>query len=370
MPISLHKSESIGVILETLAYGAYLIVFSQCIQILTARRVKPHPRGYLLWTAVVLWVLVTMHLCVDIDRNMEALDGNVWTPDGAEKYYQTLGTWKNVFKSVLYVASTVVSDAFIVYRCYIVWGRNRYVIPLPLLLFLADIGAWLYSGPKADVVESAVLVHLFYSRRGMTAIGIYWCYTLSLVQPGQDFETKALSTRVTAFYAITLSLNFICTILIAYKIRMIQHSVASYSTLDSELTRVVAMVVESGAIYSAYLIIMIATYSSGSPTMFIFLNSISPIIGIVFSAVIVRVGLGLSHGDRYSNTATTSRDIRFSSQHGLGTRLGGLGTTSFPEGVQISLEHTVHMHRDGDPDDARYDRELDDAGSGKMATAV
>lgn len=72
-------------------------------------------------------------------------------------------------------------------------------------------GYALRSGPKADVVESAALVHFFTHDGEMTAIGIYWCYTLSLVQPGQDFETKALSTRVTAFYAITLSLNFICT---------------------------------------------------------------------------------------------------------------------------------------------------------------
>lgn len=54
------------------------------------------------------------HLGVDIDRNLDAQTSDVWTPEGAEKYYQNLGTWKNVLKSVCYVTTTVISDAFIV----------------------------------------------------------------------------------------------------------------------------------------------------------------------------------------------------------------------------------------------------------------
>ncbi|KII90895.1 hypothetical protein PLICRDRAFT_684125 [Plicaturopsis crispa FD-325 SS-3] len=276
--------------------GAYAIVFSQCVSVLATRRdAKWHPRAYLMWTTIVLFVLATLHLGVDIDRNLDAQTSDVWTPEGAEKYYQNLGTWKNVLKSVCYVTTTVISDAFIVYRCYIVWQMNHAVVYVPAALFLADI-----------------------------AVGIWWCYTLSTVGPGQDFHTAHLSRLVTSFYAITLGLTSICTALIAYRIRKIQMCVASYCPTDSRLTQVVALVVESGAIYSACLVVMIVTYSSESPAMFIFLN--------LFSAVIVRVGRGVSHGDRFSDT---------SSPRGA------------PEdGVQISLEQTIRRdydHSDFEP---------------------
>lgn len=93
-------------------------------------------------------------------RNMDAFTTNMGTANYADKYYQTFATTKNIVKSVLYVAVTVISDAFIVslafatwpstviltrvqmYRSFIVWGRNYFVAVIPFLLFLADIGKY------------------------------------------------------------------------------------------------------------------------------------------------------------------------------------------------------------------------------------
>lgn len=45
---------------------------------------------------------------------MEAFTLNEGVPNYPSTYYGTWGTWKNIFKSALYVAVTLVSDAFIV----------------------------------------------------------------------------------------------------------------------------------------------------------------------------------------------------------------------------------------------------------------
>ncbi|KAH7929030.1 hypothetical protein BV22DRAFT_1044252 [Leucogyrophana mollusca] len=328
MALTIPKAELTGVFLESLSYGIYLMIFNQCMIVLRKRHSRPS--DYLVGTAVSLFILVTAHLVIDILRNMQAFTWEESIPNYPSTYYGTFDTWQNILKSGLYVAVTLVSDAFILYRSFIVWGRSYIIATVPFLLLLAGI-----------------------------AIGIFWVYTLSLVLPGEDVFADALSVRVKTFYSITLAMNVICTTLIAFKIWRIQRAVAPFAKgNENDLSRLVAIIVESGSVYSALLVVMITTYTTGSPAMFIFLNTMSPIIGIVFSSVIVRVGLGLSHGDSHQRNATPLSTMRHrwtarsSARPSPSDRVyssSNLGP--FPEGgVQVSLQQTVHTHIDGFPD--------------------
>lgn len=324
MALTISKAELIGVFVESLAYGVYLMVFNQCMFVLRKRRSSSRPSGYLIGTAISLFILITAHLVIDILRNMQAFTADEAKPNYPTIYYSTFNTWQNILKSTLYVAVTLVSDAFILYRSFILWGRDYLIAAVPFLLFIADI-----------------------------AIGVFWVYTLSLVVPGENVFADALSVRVKTFYSITLAMNVICTLLIAFKILKIQKVVAPFATSSESSTfRLLPIIVESGSAYSALLVIMIGTYTSNSPAMFIILNSMSPIIGIVFSSVIVRVGLGLSHGDshRANGTMSSSRSIKWTSQR-ASSRLPNTQqptySGSFPYGgVQVSLQQSVHTHAD------------------------
>ncbi|KAG1886650.1 hypothetical protein F4604DRAFT_1917454 [Suillus subluteus] len=330
MTLTIPMAELIGVFVESLAYGIYLMVFNQCMSVLRKRHSRPS--DYLVGTAVSLFILITAHLVVDILRNMQAFTADEAEPNYPSIYYGTFDTWQNILKSSLYVAVTLVSDAFILYRSFILWGRNYLIATFPFLLFIADI-----------------------------AIGVFWVYTLSLVVPGEDVFADALSVRVKTFYSITLAMNVICTLLIAFKILKIQKVVAPFKKgNDDQISRLVPIIVESGAVYSALLVVMIGTYTSNSPAMFIILNSMSPIIGIVFSSVIVRVGLGLSHGDshRANGTLSSSRNIQWMTR--ASSRLPNseqpIYSPPFQYGsVQVSLEQSVHTHTDGLPDDVEND---------------
>ncbi|KAG2040414.1 hypothetical protein BDR03DRAFT_948665 [Suillus americanus] len=330
MTLTIPKAELIGVFVESLAYGVYLMVFNQCMSVLRKRHSRPS--DYLVGTAVSLFILITAHLVIDILRNMQAFTADEAEPNYPSKYYGTFDTWQNILKSTLYVAVTLVSDAFILYRSFILWGRNYLIAAFPFLLFIADI-----------------------------AIGVFWVYTLSLVVPGENVFADALSIRVKTFYSITLAMNVICTLLIAFKILKIQKVVAPFKKgNDDQVSRLVPIIVESGSVYSALLVVMIGTYTSNSPAMFIILNSMSPIIGIVFSSVIVRVGLGLSHGDshRANGTLSSSRNIQW--MRPASSRLHNSEQPIYSPpfqhgGVQVSLEQTVHTHTDGVPGDIESD---------------
>ncbi|KAF8838721.1 hypothetical protein BDN67DRAFT_971120 [Paxillus ammoniavirescens] len=337
MSLNIPKAELIGVFLESLFYGIYVMVFIQCMQVL--RRRQSRPSDYLVGTAVSLFVLITAHLVVDIVRNMDAFTADMGIPNYPITYYETFDTWKNILKSSLYVTVTIISDAFIMYRCFIVWGRSYFVIIVPFMLLLVDI-----------------------------AIGIFWVYTLSLIVPGENVFADALSVRVKVFYAVTLTMNVMCTILLAFKIWRIQKNLAPFAKGNQDLSRIIAIVIESGSVYSALLIVMIATYTSASPAMFIFLNSLSPIIGIVFSSVIVRIGLGLSAGDTPRVNVSHPSGVR----HRLTARSSVRPTASdqiysasnlapYPDSgsVQVSLQKTVHTHIDEFPIDGEGDSAAD-----------
>ncbi|KAG2130156.1 uncharacterized protein EDB93DRAFT_1234236 [Suillus bovinus] len=330
MALTISTAELIGVFIESLAYGVYLMVFIQCIFVLRKRHSRPS--DYLLGTAVSLFILITAHLFIDILRNMQAFTTDEAVPNYPTRYYDTFNTWQNILKSGLYVAVTLVSDAFILYRSFILWGRNYLICAFPFLLFIADI-----------------------------VIGVLWVYTLNFVVLGDNVFADALSVRVKIFSSITLAMNVICTLLIAFKILKIQKAVAHFvKGSGDQVSRLVPIMIESGSVYSALLVVMIVTYTSKSAAIFIILNPMSPIIVSSFSSVIVRVGMGLSHGDSYraNGTVSSSRNNQWMPRVGSRPFNSDLQiySPSFPHGgVQVQLQQSVHTRADVLPDDLEND---------------
>ncbi|KAH9929269.1 uncharacterized protein B0H18DRAFT_998734 [Fomitopsis serialis] len=253
MPISMQKAELVGVLVESITYGAYAVILTLCIHALYRRRgnwqanwkiggapaassqgeISAGHRsriGLALWAAI-LWVLISAHLVVDWARVITAFTGDESNPEGAAEYYAQLTSAGSVFKTSVYTAVTIASDAFIVYRTFIVWNCSLLLTALPLLLFLRTV-----SKP---------------------AMGITACYTLSKLNADAVFYAKLLSSRTQAFYSLTVSVNVICTLLISYRVRQIQKSVRTSSTHDlrtrSMLSQLVVVAVESCAAYSAFL---------------------------------------------------------------------------------------------------------------------
>ncbi|EPS95742.1 hypothetical protein FOMPIDRAFT_87250 [Fomitopsis schrenkii] len=309
MTISLFKAELIGVMVESITYGAYAVILALCIHALYKRSGNWHANwkvggtpasnsqeeisagrrsrvGLALWAAI-LWALISAHLVVDWARVITAFTGDT----SPALYYAGLTSAASVFKTAMYTAVTIVSDAFIVYRTFIVWNFNYFVIGLPFLLFLAD-----------------------------SAMGILACYTLSKLTSNEVFYAKLLSSRTQAFYSLTVAVNVICSLLISYRVWKIQRSVRTSSMHDlrmrSRLARIVVVAVESCAVYSAFLFVLIGTYAGDSPAMFIILDMTAPVIGIVFSTVILRVSRGISIGDEGSSH-------ELAALHGGSHRIGG-----------------------------------------------
>ncbi|KIM90157.1 hypothetical protein PILCRDRAFT_173807 [Piloderma croceum F 1598] len=140
MTISVPLAQLTGTFLETFAYGIYIVIFPRCLDILRKRDVKRSLMSYLLATMWIGFVLITVHVVVDVVRAVQAFAGNMDVPGSPEKYYAIVNTALDRTKTSTYVSETLLADTLLVYRTYIVWGRKYWVVIVPILLLGSDAG--------------------------------------------------------------------------------------------------------------------------------------------------------------------------------------------------------------------------------------
>ncbi|KAJ7268112.1 hypothetical protein B0H12DRAFT_1067888 [Mycena haematopus] len=220
--------------------GIYLVLFCICIYILLHRPFNL-ANIILLATAIALFTLSTLQTIINIILGAANVD-DINIP------YDQLFYADNM----LYVANKCVPPP-IIYRCYVIWNRNIYVIVLPIIF-------------------------------------------------GVD---QALP--LAPFFGITLATNVLVTGLTAGRIWWIGHQARVHLKPDMRARYLasISIIVESGVIYSAgiltYLILgaIPFTLPAQDPTV----EMLAQFVGIVPTLIIVRVGLGVSVQSR-SNTSS------------------------------------------------------------------
>ncbi|KAJ7234879.1 hypothetical protein B0H12DRAFT_152860 [Mycena haematopus] len=138
MPLTPGTKESyLGALLENIIYGFYLSAFIECCILFRMKeRKRDVKQKYVISTAVLMFVLITMRCIVDTYRCVAAFD--VTEGDfGIGNPNTTLDLVSNACWFFL----TPVADAFIIFRTFHVWHRNWLVIIVPILLFLANLVA-------------------------------------------------------------------------------------------------------------------------------------------------------------------------------------------------------------------------------------
>ncbi|KAJ3537443.1 hypothetical protein NM688_g6687 [Phlebia brevispora] len=126
---------------------------------------------------------------------------------------------------------------------------------------------------------------------GSAVAGYGSIYMLVHIPPFQgSIFNSALAPWITSFNIITAGTNICATAFIAWNIWYVNHRVSDLVG-ESKLSPVVLIVIESGAIYAFSLLLLTAFYVRDENAQFIVLDAVTPIIGIVFCLIIIRVGL-------------------------------------------------------------------------------
>ncbi|KAK0452127.1 uncharacterized protein EV420DRAFT_1766215 [Desarmillaria tabescens] len=287
-------SAYIGAYLCAFLYGAYIAVAYHCSAVMYHRYKARRLHMYLLGVHITLFILITWRSITTMART---LNGVIHlAPSGTIDLHPKWSTWSLV-ENVPWALTTIVADAFLVYRTYIVWSQRYLVIIIPLILYAADVGAMIY-----------VFVLLANSN-----------------------TTVAQSNNVaTVFAAVTLSANIVCTALISFRIWTVQRNLAGTRQGSDPLSGIVALIVESAAIYTVVLIPQIVTLIIRIPIYYAFFDIQAPVIGIVFSMIIIRV----SRGEAYGDTNEITDDIAWHRST----------TENTASNVEIRLQTTTSTH--------------------------
>ncbi|KAF8999660.1 hypothetical protein BDQ17DRAFT_1195941, partial [Cyathus striatus] len=252
--------------------GVYAVLFSVCFHVLVYPTRKGKSKSPInkpmLGTAITMFILCSVRACLDLGRAISAFVSS--DSIGAGNYYNELWTWPDILKQTLYFTNNVVADSLVVsmvYRCYVVWGYSWKIIAGPILMLLAT-----------------------------TVCGCVGVANLSLVKPGEDAYYSDILNWASALFSMSLATNVIVTSLIAGRIwwisRMTVHVLGKKH--GRKYVGAMAIILESGAIYSASLLTLLILYLLKTNAQFIVYDSVAQIMGIVPTLIIVRVGLGLS----------------------------------------------------------------------------
>ncbi|KAJ4475517.1 hypothetical protein J3R30DRAFT_561281 [Lentinula aciculospora] len=120
------------------------------------------------------------------------------------------------------------------------------------------------------------------------------------------FESQLYDSTL-CFFALTLFTNLGSTILIAGRIHWLHSQVKDASQIfvscplfgtsakaGCSAIFVATVISESAAIYSATLIVILVLYALKIHTVYLFIDVVTQLIGIVFAFVVIRVALGVS----------------------------------------------------------------------------
>ncbi|TEB20408.1 hypothetical protein FA13DRAFT_1743031 [Coprinellus micaceus] len=254
--------------------GFYVCLFIMGMLILTKPPPVNSPRERTSTASRVffgaLWLMfltATFHIIVQMYRLIRAY-GFILSEDATPIGYfhkSPLG-WDAISNPILMGFQIWVGDALAIYRCYIIWGHNFWVIVVPVLL----------------------------AARGRVNLTLYSWFP----KPWTPYEK--LIGVINAGYPLAFAQNVLTTSLIAWKIWR-QHCASQQSGLKAanniSLIQVIRIIVESAMVYTLQVFIL----------NFVFQSITVPAAGIVFVLIAIRVHVAKSESsEQYSSLVSHS----------------------------------------------------------------
>ncbi|KAF8816440.1 hypothetical protein BYT27DRAFT_7183985 [Phlegmacium glaucopus] len=119
-----------SIVVEVLFYGIQFVLFCVCMYILLLNRHSTH--WFIPLSAFVMFALSTADIAISI-RLIAHDFFPLLGPDGFPFYVHAIYP-----KAPIFVANNFIAELILLYRCYIIWGRSKYLLCGASLLVLGD----------------------------------------------------------------------------------------------------------------------------------------------------------------------------------------------------------------------------------------
>ncbi|KAI1783238.1 hypothetical protein LXA43DRAFT_867559, partial [Ganoderma leucocontextum] len=240
--------------------GMYVILAVICIHFLLRRRSTALSHHVIFWYTVTMLLTGTVwFVCGAWYSELELLElpSDIGRFSSADVLYTRLGLIKKIF----YTINIFLADSLLAYRVFIVWGRSIPIVVVPAIVWL---------GVVATGFASLVLTS----------------------RPQANFQASYVINIEIAFFCLSVSLNILCTLLIAGRLLLHQRDVRQLGFTSSRTyTSIVVVIAESAALYSIFGIVSIPLEVLQTPVQFPFNSLVGTLTLISPSLIILRMAL-------------------------------------------------------------------------------
>ncbi|KAH9941746.1 uncharacterized protein BXZ73DRAFT_41625 [Epithele typhae] len=305
----------IGFACEAALWGMYVILFGISMVLFLLRSTRGTQSSYTLAVAsTVLFLACTGHFAIEFNHFYTVL----WAT-GVDGFSSE--TTPLIGADLLISTCDLLGDFILLYRCWMVWGRNWYIILLPSMTAIAGFAC------------IAQAIHFIITTNS----------TASVPPP-------AIVPLTTASYALPLCTNAMTTGLIVFHIWRFtsRYKDENGETLSLPSTARLArtasgIIIESGVLYLVAQLTLVVLVSIKHPAEAIVAVGAVQIYGIAPTLIIIRVGLGRAFPASKASAASTTTPFE---RIWAARRGEGLTMTTFTS----TMEDTTHS---GDATDGK-----------------
>ncbi|TFK21363.1 hypothetical protein FA15DRAFT_672625 [Coprinopsis marcescibilis] len=255
----------VGMILAGVAYGILFTIVCLSYNAFFDRP-KNKRSSWILYYTGLMFILATLGFAANT-KFIEMTFVDYRNIPGGPNVFTIVfyANWVNMFAFVSYVLMSWLADGLVLYRFMLIYDMRLIFLPLPGLMYLA-----------------------------MIAMSI--CLAVSMMRPGTEmsFWSQSAVQFALAYWSLSVALNVSLTLLISGRLISMRRRVRKVMGNDhsTPYAFVVSMLIESAALYSVWVIVFIALYTTNSPAQHIIFPPLGQIQGIAPLLINFRVSQG------------------------------------------------------------------------------
>ncbi|KAF8163986.1 hypothetical protein BJ912DRAFT_1097021 [Pholiota molesta] len=263
--MSASAGELLGGWCNGVLYANSVVIFTSCMYILLKKRREGKPVSAFFFTCAILqFAISTAHVALNLRLLINAFLNVSDGPSASEAYLAQETIPEQIGMKVLYFANSAIGDAVLVWRMYVVWGRNIHIAMFPLLMVIASA--------VSGFIATSIIAH------------------------GGDASWPLILKYLLASWSLSIIIQVSATCLIAYRIWSLSAGISSHVVAADEkdrtnYTSIIWIIVESGVLYTVSTIILLAFFEANSQASNIIGKALGQISSIVPTLIIVRVNL-------------------------------------------------------------------------------
>ncbi|KAK0439482.1 uncharacterized protein EV420DRAFT_1583481 [Desarmillaria tabescens] len=288
-----------AVIIESLAHGIYTTLVAVLLwQIVSINILHRRQTKVLVGISVFMYIMVTIHIAMR------------WYFALIDSLIAGGPLWVSTIASVVASVNILMADCVIIWRCWVIWGRNWRVIVLPSICTICGI-----------------LFDVFFLIQELTP------FTGSQGGSSTPWGSTSIKWGV-AYYSMTLSTTIICTVLIVYRLVQARTTSLSLSVPANPYHRVMEVMVESAVLYVIALVVYIPFIATDNPYSLypqVFLVSVT---GIAPTLILLRVASGNQSGN--TNPGSPDNTMRLGDLQSQ-SKLNANGSVTYMEEEDLRL---------------------------------